>query len=446
MSGRTVVAPNSGGHALVPIGARAQELDACCGTPRSQMDAAAVPQILITIAARFGRISWKHSSFAYALILKDVGVLPQTLYLMTTRTGLGGCAIGVSNIDLFAKLTGIVHVEGPVGQFALGRGSTVHGVFTGGNDASSYGVLAANAIARREPLGTLYLATAFFDLLLVTDVLTSAAVSARPDGMDRPSGGRAHVCKKESTAMPRAYWKGYLRLSLVTCPIELFPATSQAEKTHFHQINTSTGHRLRQQMVDEQTGRVVELEHKGRGYEFGKGRYVSIEEDELKAVEIESTHTVDITGFVPKADIDKRYLDRPYYISPQGKVGVDAFAVIRDAMKDKERVALAKIVIAHREHVIALEPLGKGLLGTTLRYDYEVRDEKDYFSGVPSPRVSKDMVNLAAHILATKETNFDPRKFKDEYEEGAQEARRRKPRGIPSWNPRPPSAPTMSLT
>ena len=131
--------------------------------------------------------------------------------------------------------------------------------------------------------------------------------------------------------MPRAYWKGYLRLSLVTCPIELFPATFYFKKTPTNEINTSTGHRLRQQMVDEQTGRVVDTEHKGRGYEISKGRYVPIDDDELKAVEIESTHTVDITGFVPKAEIDKRYLDKPYYVAPGGKVGADAFAVIRDA-------------------------------------------------------------------------------------------------------------------
>ena len=183
---------------------------------------------------------------------------------------------------------------------------------------------------------------------------------------------------------PRAYWKGYLRLSLVTCPIELFPAVSQSEKTHFHQINTQTGHRLRQQMVDEASGKVVDKSHKGRGYELAKGRYVEIDEDELAAVEIESTHTVDIDSFVPLAEIDKRYLDKPYYIVPGGKVGAEAFAVIRDAMKDKERVALARIVMANREHVIALEPLGKGILGTTLRYDYEVREEKQYFASVPS--------------------------------------------------------------
>jgi Ku protein len=238
--------------------------------------------------------------------------------------------------------------------------------------------------------------------------------------------------------MPRAYWKGYLRLSLVNCPIELFPATSQAEKTHFHQINTKTGHRLRQQMVDAETGQVVDSNHKGRGYELSRGQYVPIDDEELDAVEIESTHTVDIEGFVPKADIDKRYLDRPYYIAPAGKMGADAFAVIRDAMADKDRVALAKIVIAHREHIIALEPLGKGLLGTTLRYDYEVRDEADYFSGIPTPHVSKDMVSLAAHILETKETTFDPRRFKDEYDLALKKLIRRKAKGKTIEAPPPP--------
>ena len=156
---------------------------------------------------------------------------------------------------------------------------------------------------------------------------------------------------------------------------------------------------------------------------------------------IESTHTIDITGFVPTTDIDKRYLDKPYYITPQGKVGADAFAVIRDAMKDKDRVALAKIVIAHREHIIALEPLAKGLLGTTLRYDYEVRDEKAYLSDIPSPRVSKDMIDLAAHILATKETRFDPRKFKDEYETALKKLVRRKAKGHTIEEAPPPERP-----
>jgi DNA end-binding protein Ku len=242
--------------------------------------------------------------------------------------------------------------------------------------------------------------------------------------------------------MPRAYWKGYLRLSLVTCPIELFPATSQSEKTHFHQINTSTGHRLRQQMVDEDTGDVVDAQHKGRGYELTKGKYVEISEDELAAIQVESTHTIDIDGFVPRTSIDKRYLDKPYYIAPNGKTGAEAFVVIRDAMQDEKRVALARIVMAHREHMIMLEPLGKGLLGTTLRFDYEVRSEKEYFSDIPSPRVSKDMVSLAAHILESKMTKFDPTKFQDEYEKALKKLVQRKAKGHAIEAPEPQEKPS----
>jgi Ku protein len=228
---------------------------------------------------------------------------------------------------------------------------------------------------------------------------------------------------------PRAYWKGSLKLSLVTCPIALYPASTQAEKTHFHQINTRTGHWLKQQMVDEHTGRVVDKEHKGRGCEISKGRYVQIEEDELNGVKIESTHTIEIDDFVPAEDIDERYLDKPYYIVPTGKAGTDAFVVIRDAMKRKNKVALARVVLSNREHVIALKPLGKGLLGTTLRYPYELRDEDDYFDDIPSARVSKDMVDLAEHLLDTKAAKFNPDKFKDKYETALRALVKRKASG-----------------
>ena len=214
-------------------------------------------------------------------------------------------------------------------------------------------------------------------------------------------------------AARRAYWKGYLKLSLVTCPIALYPASSQAEKTHFHQINRKTGNRLRQQMVDEETGKVVDKDDKSRGYEVSKGKYVEIEPDEIKAIQVESTHTLDIDKFVPVDEIDRRYFDRPYYIVPDGKAGEEAFAVIRDAMKDKGRVALARIVLTNREHVMAIEPFGKGLLGTILRYDYEVRDEKELPVSVPSPRIPKEMIKLASHILDTKAGHFDPSDFKD---------------------------------
>jgi DNA end-binding protein Ku len=135
---------------------------------------------------------------------------------------------------------------------------------------------------------------------------------------------------------------------------------------------------------------------------------------------------------VPKGEIDKRYLNQPYYIAPNGKVAVDAFAVIRDAMKDKDRVALARIVLTNREHVIAVEPLGKGLLGTTLRYPYELRDEEDYFDDIKSPKISKDMIELASYILDTKAAHFDPSKFEDEYEDALKTMVRRKAAGKPS--------------
>lgn len=216
--------------------------------------------------------------------------------------------------------------------------------------------------------------------------------------------------------LPRAYWKGSLKLSLVTCPVALYPASTTVERTRFHMINTETGNRLKQQMVDSETGEVVEKEQKGRGYEVSKGEYVPIEKEELDAVQLESNHTIDIDNFVPRDEIDRRYLDNPYYIVPDGKMGADAFAVIRDAMKDQDRVALARVVLSNRERVVAIEPLGKGLLATTLRYAYEVRNEEDFFEDIKSPKISKDMVELASHILETKASHFDPAKFEDEYE------------------------------
>mgnify|MGYP002714046453 FL=1 len=232
-------------------------------------------------------------------------------------------------------------------------------------------------------------------------------------------------------AAPRAYWKGTLKLSLVSCPVALYPASTTVEKTRFHMINRETGNRLKQQMVDTETGDIVEGDQKGRGYEVSKGKYVEIEKDELEAVQIESNHTIDIDAFVPESEIDKRYLDHPYYIRPDGKAGIDAFAVIRDAMKDQDRGALARIVLTNREHVIAIEPLDKGMLGTTLRYPYEVRDADDYFDDIKSPKVTKDMIELAGHILDSKAAHFDPSKFKDEYEAALKALVRRKAAGKP---------------
>ena len=215
---------------------------------------------------------------------------------------------------------------------------------------------------------------------------------------------------------PRANWKGYLRLSLVSCPIALYPASSYSEKVSFNRINRKTGNRLKQQNVDSETGETVSREDTARGYEVGKGQYLIVEDEELDAVEVESTRTIEIDQFVPRSEIDDRYIDSPYYIAPDGQVGQDAFAVIRDTIGKLDMVALGRVVLTRREHVIALEPRGRGLLGLTLRYPYEVRDEAPYFEDIPELKLPKEMLDLATHIVDTRSGHFDPSKFEDRYE------------------------------
>jgi DNA end-binding protein Ku len=215
---------------------------------------------------------------------------------------------------------------------------------------------------------------------------------------------------------PRANWKGYLRLSLVSCPIALYPASSLSEKVSFNRLNRKTGNRLKQQNVDSETGDVVPREDIARGYEVAKGQYLIVEDEELDAVQIESTRTIDIDQFVPKSEIDERYIDSPYYLAPDGKVGQDAFAVIRDTIAKLNMVALGRVVLTRREHVIALEPKGRGLMGLTLRYPYEVRDEASYFEDIPELKLPKEMLDLATHIVNTKSGHFDPSLFQDRYE------------------------------
>jgi DNA end-binding protein Ku len=230
---------------------------------------------------------------------------------------------------------------------------------------------------------------------------------------------------------PRAYWKGYLKLSLVSCPISLSPVTTSSERISFRQINKKTGHRLRQQLIDDETHKPVESEDRGKGFEVAKNEYLLVEDDELEALEIESNHTIDIDSFVPAAQIDKRFYNSPYYIVPGDKVGQEAFAVIREAMRGKGMVALGRIVVSKRERVIALEPHEKGLIGTTLHYPYEVRGSGEYFDDIPDIKISDEMLKLAEHILATKMGEFDPSQFKDHYEEAVAELIRKKQANIP---------------
>jgi DNA end-binding protein Ku len=230
---------------------------------------------------------------------------------------------------------------------------------------------------------------------------------------------------------PRPYWKGYLKLSLVACPISVFTATTSSERVSFRQINKRTGNRLRQQLIDDVTREVVDSADKGRGYEVDKNVYIQVEDDELEALQIESNHTIDIDSFVPRDQIDERYHDDTYYIAPNDQVGREAFGVIREAMRGKNMVALGRIVLAKRERVIALQPWDKGMIGTTLRYAYEVRNSAEYFDEIPDTKVPKEMMQLAEHIVDSKSGDFDPASFVDHYEEAVVDLLKRKQAGMP---------------
>jgi DNA end-binding protein Ku len=215
---------------------------------------------------------------------------------------------------------------------------------------------------------------------------------------------------------PRANWKGFLRLSLVTCPVALFPATSESEKVSFNQINKNTGHRIKYARVDAETGEEVANEDIVKGYKVDTDTYIEVTKDELDNIALESTRTIDIDEFVKREEIDPRYIIRPYYLTPDGKIGHDAFAVIRETIRDMNMVAIGRVVLTNREHIIALEPMDKGLVGTLLRYPYEVRSEAEYFDEIQDVKVTKDMLDLAKHIVNQKSGNFEPEKFEDHYE------------------------------
>src|SRR5215204_6889385 len=230
---------------------------------------------------------------------------------------------------------------------------------------------------------------------------------------------------------PRANWKGFLRLSLVTCPIALFPATSESEKISFNQINKKTGHRIRYLKVDADIGEEVSNEDIIKGYQVDKDRYLEVTKDELEAIALESTRTIEIDEFVPRSEIDDLYLVRPYYIVPDGKVGHDAYAVIRETIRSLDKVAIARVVLTNREHIIALEARDKGLMGMLLRYPYEVRDAAEYFDEIQDVKITRDMLDLAKHIVEQKAGHFDPDKFEDHYEAALQELLAKKQKGLP---------------
>ena len=228
---------------------------------------------------------------------------------------------------------------------------------------------------------------------------------------------------------PRPAWKGYLKLSLVTCAVELTNVVTHTEKVSFRVLNRKTGNTVKRLYVDAQTGKPLGDGDEIKGYEVSDGDFVHIEEDEIEAVQIESSHTMSLDGFVDKASIQQIYLDTPYYVAPADKVSEEAFAVIRDAMAGKKMAGLARIVLYSRERPVVIEPLGKGMVLTTLRYDNTVRQPGVVFDDIKAVKTDQEMTDLAELIIDKKKATFDPSKFDDKYEDALLELIRAKKAG-----------------
>jgi DNA end-binding protein Ku len=241
---------------------------------------------------------------------------------------------------------------------------------------------------------------------------------------------------------PRSNWKGFLKLSLVSCPVQLFPATTSKERVAFHMLNRETGNRLRRRLIDPDTNEEVDSGDQVKGYQVAKNEYIVVEDEEIESVAIESTHTIDIEAFVPRDEIDATFIDTPYYLAPDGKMGEEAFAVIREAMREKGVVGIGRVVLYRRERPIMLQPRGKGLVATTLHYAYEVRDDADYFEDIDDVEVPEEMLDLATHIIERKLSHFDAKRFDDRYQDALLELIKAKQQHRPIEQAAPAPRPT----
>jgi DNA end-binding protein Ku len=215
---------------------------------------------------------------------------------------------------------------------------------------------------------------------------------------------------------PRPTWEGHLRLSLVTCPVRLFKAVGEGDSVHFNFLSKDTLNRVRQVWKDP-AGRVVERKDLVRGVQVERDRYVVIEEEDLKALKLESTKVIDIERFVEASSIDRIYWDEPYFLVPDGKPAQDPYAVIREAMATEGRVALGRLVMASRERIVAIEARGRGMLLSTLHSHDEVRSEEDAFDDIADVKIDRRMVDIAKQIIAQAQGPFDPSEFHDRYRE-----------------------------
>ena len=212
---------------------------------------------------------------------------------------------------------------------------------------------------------------------------------------------------------PRTYWKGYLKLSLVTCPVAMVPATTDAEKLRFHSLNARTGNRVISQYVDAVSGKPVAEEDQVKGYPRAEDDHVMLEDDEIESVTLDSTRTIDIDMFVPADSIGWIWHDRPHYLTPADRIGAEAFAVIRDAMAKTATVGISRLVMYRRERAVMLQPQGKGITLWTLHYGDEIRDEGDYFGDLPDDKPPARQLTLMRKLIGERISTWDPAMIAD---------------------------------
>lgn len=216
---------------------------------------------------------------------------------------------------------------------------------------------------------------------------------------------------------PRSFWKGYLKLSLVTCPVAMTPVVTESEKVRFHTLNRATGHRIESRYVDAETGEPVEDEAEVKGYQRGENDFVMLEDEELDAVALESTRTIDIEMFVPSESVGWIWYDRPHYLTPDDPVGEEAFSVIRDAMAATGTVGISRLVLYRRERAVLLEPKGRGIVVWTLRYGDEVRDPEPYFGDLKAAKPDAKLMPLMKTLIEERVKSWSPEMASDPVQE-----------------------------
>ncbi|MDH6298247.1 Ku protein [Agrobacterium fabrum] len=245
---------------------------------------------------------------------------------------------------------------------------------------------------------------------------------------------------------PRANWKGFIKYGEVACPVALYTAASSSERIAFNTLNRKTGNRVKREFVDSETGDPVERDDQVKGYEIENGQYIILEPDEVSAAVPDSDKTLKIDAFIPCNEIDGVYFDKPYYLAPD-KMGTEGFVLLRDGMKSAKVAAIARTVLFRRVRTVLIRPHGKGLIATTLNFDYEVRSSEEAFEELPDLKIEGEMLELAEHIIGTKKGSFDASAFDDRYEAAVAELVKAKIEGraLPKKKAPPASKPSDLL-